>query len=292
MTADDYATLTKRNFSSLIKDIKSFGGQDALEPEFGVVFLSLLFNDSIENDTVSGDATKQETKDAIVDLLKDLSVASFDIKFIDPIKTFIETTTFFQFNPNLTSESENLLKQNIDNEISSYFSTKTGKFGQSFRRSNLLALIDEVSPAVLSSRMNLKVQQRFTPTLTAVENHSLKFPMDIATADDVNRIVTSSAFNFNNQSCSIRNRLGSTTLELFSNLTQEVIVDNVGSFSGDTVSITGLQVDSIVTGDTFVKVSVVPSNQSFVTPLRENVIEFDAIQSSVTAVEVDSSVIN
>ena len=140
--------------------------------------------------------------------------------------------------------------------------------------------------------MNLKVQQRFTPTLTAVENHSLKFPMDIATADDVNRIVTSSAFNFNNQSCSIRNRLGSTILELFSNLTQEVIVDNVGSFSGDTVSITGLQVDSIVTGDTFVKISVVPANQSFVTPLRENVIEFDAIQSSVTAVEVDSSVIN
>ena len=169
---------------------------------------------------------------------------------------------------------------------------QTGKFGQSFRRSNLLALVDEVSPAVLSSRLNLKVQQRFTPTLTAVENHSLKFPMDIAAADDVNRIVTSSAFNFNNQSCSIRNRLGSTILELFSNLTQEVIVDNVGSFSGDTVSITGLQVDSIVTGDTFVKVSVVPANQSFVTPLRENVIEFDAIQSSVTAVEVDSSVIN
>ena len=139
VTADDYATLTQRNFSSLIKDITSFGGQDALEPEFGVVFLSLLFNDAIENDTVSGDATKQETKDAIVDLLKDLSVASFDIKFIDPVKTFIETTTFFQFNPNLTSESEASIKANIDNEISSYFSTKTGKFGQSFRRSNLLS---------------------------------------------------------------------------------------------------------------------------------------------------------
>ena len=133
---------------------------------------------------------------------------------------------------------------------------------------------------------------RTTRKIGPVENHSLKFPMDIAAADDVNTIVTSSSFNFNNQSCSIRNRLGSTILELFSNLTQEVIVDNVGSFSGDTVSITGLQVDSIVTGDTFVKVSVVPANQSFVTPLRENVIEFDAIQSSVTAVEVDSSIIN
>ena len=43
-------------------------------PEFGVVFLSLLFNDSIENDTTTVSTTKQETKDSIVSLLKDLSV--------------------------------------------------------------------------------------------------------------------------------------------------------------------------------------------------------------------------
>ena len=54
MTAEDYATLTQRNFSSLLKDITSFGGEDALEPEFGVVFLSLLFTDAIENDTLTG----------------------------------------------------------------------------------------------------------------------------------------------------------------------------------------------------------------------------------------------
>ena len=53
VTAEDYATLTQRNFSSLLKDITSFGGEDALEPEFGVVFLSLLFTDAIENDTLT-----------------------------------------------------------------------------------------------------------------------------------------------------------------------------------------------------------------------------------------------
>ena len=140
--------------------------------------------------------------------------------------------------------------------------------------------------------MSVKVQQRFTPTLTAVENHSLKYPTTIATADDVNRIIESSAFTFNNNSCILRNRLGSTTIEVFSNTTQSVIVDNVGSFSGDTVTLTGLQVDSINSGDTFIKLSVVPANESFVTPLRETVVEFDSTRSTTQAVEVDTSVIN
>ena len=292
VTAEDYATLTQRNFGSLIKDIASFGGEDALEPEFGVVFLSLLFNDSIENDTTTGPATKQSTKDSIVSLLKDLSVASFDVKFSDPVKTFIETTTFFQFNPNLTSLSENAVKTDVTNVISTYFTNNTGKFKQSFRRSNLLTLIDTVSPSVLSSRMEVKMQQRFTPTLTAIQDHSLRFPVNIADADDVNRIVTSNAFTFNGNSCIIRNRLGSTTLELFSNTTGLVVQDNVGSFSGDTVSIVGLQVDAINSGDAFVKVSVVPANQSFVTPTRQDVIEFDVTNSIVNAVEVDTSIIN
>ena len=292
VTAEDYATLTQRNFGSLIKDIASFGGEDALVPEFGVVFLSLLFNDSIENDTTTGPATKQSTKDSIVSLLKDLSVASFDVKFSDPVKTFIETTTFFQFNPNLTSLSENAVKTDVTNVISTYFTNNTGKFKQSFRRSNLLTLIDTVSPSVLSSRMEVKMQQRFTPTLTAIQDHSLRFPVNIADADDVNRIVTSNAFTFNGNSCIIRNRLGSTTLELFSNTTGLVVQDNVGSFSGDTVSIVGLQVDSINSGDAFVKVSVVPANQSFVTPTRQDVIEFDVTNSIVNAVEVDTSIIN
>ena len=71
-----------------------------------------------------------------------------------------------------------------------------------------------------------------------------------------------------------------------------MIVDNVGSFSGDTVTLTGLQIDSINSGDTFIKLSVVPANESFVTPLRETVVEFDSTRSTTQAVEVDTSVIN
>ena len=292
VTAEDYATLTQRNFGSLLKDISSFGGEDALEPEFGVIFLSLLFSDAVENDTVSGEAIKQATKDSVVNLFKDLSVASFDIKFTDPIISFIETNVFFQFNPNLTTLTENTIKDNVQNTVAQYFTDNTGKFKQSFRRSNLLTLIDALSPAILSSRMEVKMQRRFTPTLTAIQNHTLRYPQNIADTDDVNFRVTSTPFTSGGKTCIVRNRLNSNVLEVFDTVNAEVIVDNVGSYATDTVSIVGLQVDAIPSGDTFIKVSVVPENQSFVTPLRQDVLNHDVSNSLVEVVEVDTNVLN
>ena len=292
VTAEDYATLVQRNFGSLLSDISSFGGEDALEPEFGVIFLSLLFSNAIENDTISGEAIKQATKDSIVSLFKDLSVASFDIKFTDPIISFIETNVFFQFNPNLTTLTENTIKDNVQNTVAQYFADNTGKFKQSFRRSNLLTLIDSVSPAILSSRMEVKMQRRFTPTLTAIQNHTLRYPQNIADTDDVNFRVTSTPFTFSGKTCIVRNRLNSNILEVFDTVNTEVIVDNVGSYTTDTVSIVGLQVDAIPSGDTFIKVSVVPENQSFVTPLRQDVLNHDVSNSLVEVVEVDVNVLN
>ena len=292
VTAEDYATLVQRNFGSLLSDISSFGGEDALEPEFGVIFLSLLFSNAIENDTISGETIKQATKDSIVSLFKDLSVASFDIKFTDPIISFIETNVFFQFNPNLTTLTENTIKDNVQNTVAQYFADNTGKFKQSFRRSNLLTLIDALSPAILSSRMEVKMQRRFTPTLTAIQNHTLRYPQNIADTDDVNFRVTSTPFTFGGKTCIVRNRLNSNILEVFDTVNTEVIVDNVGSYTTDTVSIVGLQVDAIPSGDTFIKVSVVPENQSFVTPLRQDVLNHDVSNSLVEVVEVDVNVLN
>ena len=76
-----------------------------LEPEFGVVFVSILFNDEVIE---SGQDTS--VKEDILDLAEQLSVASFDVKFEDPIKTFIEVTTFFQFNDNFTTLSRNTIE--------------------------------------------------------------------------------------------------------------------------------------------------------------------------------------
>jgi hypothetical protein len=286
VTAVDYSALVLKNFSTLIKDIKSFGGEDALEPEFGTIFISVLFNDDV------GVATETSTKQAIVDLSEQLSVASFNLKFSDPIKTFIETEVFFQFNQNLTTLSRNTVADNIKTVVRDYFSTSTGKFDQSFRRSNLLTLIDANSPSILSSRMSVKMQRRFTPTLTAVQAHTLRYAAALASPDDENHIIQSTGFKFRNKNCILRNRLGSNKLEVFNLDDTEIIIDNVGDYTGDTVRIVGLQVDEVSGSRLFIKLSAIPANQSVLTPFRQDIVEHDESRSFARIVDVEPGVTN
>ena len=286
VTAVDYSALVLKNFSTLIKDIKSFGGEDALEPEYGTIFMSVLFNDNI------GAATEASTKQAIIDLSEQLSVASFNLKFSDPIKTFIETEIFFQFNQNLTTLSRNTVTDNIQTVVRDYFTNNTGKFDQSFRRSNLLTLIDANSPSILSSRMNVKMQRRFTPTLTAVQAHTLRYVGGIASPDDENYIIQSTGFKFRNKNCILRNRLGSNKLEVINLDDTEVIIDNVGDYDGDVVRIVGLQVDEISGSVSFIKLNATPANQSVLTPFRQDIVEHDESRSFVRIVDVEPGVTN
>ena len=111
VTADDYSSLVLRNFSTLIKDIKSFGGEDALNPEFGAVFMSIVFEDDVPA------STQAVTKASIQDLVDQLSVVSFRLRFTDPETTFVETNTFFQFNSKLTTLSLNSIADSVNTVV-------------------------------------------------------------------------------------------------------------------------------------------------------------------------------
>ena len=162
VTAEDYTSLILRKFSTFIDDIVSFGGEDAADPEFGAVFTSIKFKDDVSNDT---QLTK---KREIIGLASQLAITSFNLRFIDPITTTIEADVFFQFNPKLTDTTENQIVSSVQSVISDYFSLNTGKFKQSFRRSNLLSLIDDIDPAILSSRADIRMQNKFTPTAPSI----------------------------------------------------------------------------------------------------------------------------
>lgn len=284
VTADDYSSLVLRNFSTLIKDIKSFGGEDALKPEFGAVYMSIVFEDDVPS------TTQTATKNSIQDLVDQLSVVSFRLRYLDPVTTFIETNTFFQFNPKLTTLSLNSITDSVNTVVRNYFTANTGKFGQAYRRSNILTIIDDVSPAVLSSRMEVKMQQRIVPRLDAQNDFTLRYPASIAPADDVNYIVDSTSFNIDGQAVKIRNKLSSTKLEIVTLDGLTVIVDNVGSFdpASGVLSLIGFKPNSIIGGVNYIKVSVTPANQSAISPQRQDILQFDEDPSFASAVIVTS----
>ncbi len=285
VTAVDYSTLVLSNFGTLIKDIQAFGGEDALKPEFGAVFLSIVFNADVTEDTVT------TTKNSIRDLAKQLAVVGFDIKFEDPVTTFVETEIFFQFNPKLGSLSLTTVQDNVQTEINRYFTNNIGKFNQSFRRSNLLNDVDEVDTAVLSSRANIKLQRRFTPTTNTLQDHTLRYPVGLSEPDDVNFVIKTTPFQFGEKTCIIKNKLSSNKLQVISSDDDSVVVDNIGSYNSATgvISIVGLNVAQVIGGDAFIKVSATPANQSAISPLRNDILEYDQGPSFATGVVVTTT---
>ena len=278
VTVSDYASTIIRNYPTIITDIRAFGGEEADKPKFGVVYLSVLFNDDLSDETITS------TKTSILDLVSRLAIASFGVEFIDPITTYIETQVYFQYNPALTNNSRNTMQNLVDTTVKTYFTNNTGKFDQSFRRSNVLTLVDESDLSILSSRMDVKMQRRIEPILTAANEFSLVYPQEIAPPDDANRIITSSPFRIGNQIVSIKNKLGSTKLQVYAG--NDVIVDNVGYYepATGTVVISGLIPSTIVGEISYIKISVVPANQSAIVPTINNILVYDEEASSATAV--------
>jgi len=344
VTAADYSSLILRNYSTLIKDIISWGGEDDLNPEFGAVFTSILFEDDVT------DLTKDSTKSAIIELAKQLSIVSFNLRFTDPVTTYVEMEVFYQFNPKLTDLTRNAINTQVRDQISSYFDINTGNFNQSFRRSNMLAEIDELNSAILSSRAVVKMQRRFTPSspnlikvindLSIVQltddqvNHivelvtsqkfdaaanymvnnsltdqnftatrtrlsetsvtnsqALRFPAAIAIPDDDTYTINSSQFTYDGKNCILRNKLSSNVIQIVTSAGDEVVLDNIGSYAASTgvVTINYFNPSSIAAGETQIKLSVLPANQSAITPTRNDLLVYDPDRTTVTAVTVSAT---
>ena len=294
VTPEDYTSIINRNFSTLINDIISWGGQDNPEPKFGTVFSAIDF----EADVTA--ATQAATKLSIEQLVKQLAVISFNVEFADPIETFIETALFYQINPNLTALSTNAITTSVKAKIAAYFTANTGKFEKSFRRSALLTIVDEVSSAVLSSRSIIRMQQRIVPIVNTFNAYTLTFPSLIAAAaakaspNDNDQIVRSTTFLVDGSPCRILNEqranVATNKLQVVESGTAVVIVDNIGSFDTTTgiLTITAFRPTGLLGGSSNIKISVLPANQSAIAPERNNIIKYDADISTITAVTTEA----
>lgn len=344
VTAADYTALIQKQYGNFIADIISWGGEDAINPEFGSVYSSIKFNPNLSAERID------DIKLSIVALAQQLAVSSFNLRFVDPIATYVEVDVFYQFNPRLTDRTINAISSSIREVEADYFANNSGKFGQSFRRSNLLTLVDDVDNAVLSSRANVRMQQRFVPTtpniisvisgvtlgtittaqlnkivdnivqknyggaaqyiidqglapdknftevrttLSEARNSSsqqLRFPVGIALPNDDTHTITSSQFVFRSDTCTIKNKLGSTVLQLVT-LAGDVKSDNIGEYNPGTgvVTLNYFRPSSIGSGVDYVKLSAVPENQSAITPTRNEVLIYDPNASAINVVTTSAT---
>lgn len=280
VTAEDYAALTLRNFSNVIDDIKAWGGEENLPPKYGSVYLSIVFNTT--NTTI-----QNATKNSIRNLAKDLSVASFNIEFADPIETYLELETVFQFNPNLTSSSQTAIESLVRSTMQNYFTANLSGFDQSFRRSNMLTLVDASDDSVLSSKADVKMQNRFVPT-SGVTAYTISYPAAISAPLDSQTIIRSGVFYYSGKVCYLQNKTNSTILEIIDSANGRVLLDNIGYYDATNGTITLSNFTGTIITGSYIKITAIPANQAVINPLRNNIILYDATASTARAVITDT----
>ena len=305
VTPLDYEALILRSYSNYIQDIVCWGGEDDYRRDYGTVYTSIVWQDNLSSITIG------EIREKIRDLSKNFSIVSFAIKFIAPSETYISTNLYYQYNPTLSGNSESTINSRVRSTVKDYFGSSVGKFQQVFRRSNLLTMVDDTDPSILSSRADVLMQKRFIPILTIKDSYELEYPVALKNPTDSEvPVIKTSPFNHNGKTVYIRNklndrvkvspegrvpivfdRLPSTKLEMV-DFDDNVIISNIGYYDPQAgrVYITGLSVQNTMNANNYIKVFGIPANQSAIESEFQNILNFDDAESNVRAIAIESKV--
>ena len=271
VTAEDYRSLILTNYGEYITDVATWGGHENIPPMYGKVFASLDFRDVPET-------VKTQVQQRIADeLTANLSIMSIDTVFISPKETNLELQVTFNFDPAQTGSTAESLESQVIAAVRAYASEELSTFNKVFRRSNVLAVIDDLSPAILNSRMVVKANQKFD------EDNATTFPFALAIPDAEEYTVLSSTFDYLGTQCRIRNELGTNRLQLI-DPQNNVRLNNIGSYEPATGVVRIVELDAVG-----VSVTVTPANQSTLRPLRNYIINVDRAKSFASA-SVDNQV--
>jgi len=277
VTAEDYKGQILANFNAFLDDVTSYGGADNVPAVYGRVYVGLKFKTGIT------DSTQQTVKNQIkTDLTDNMSVMSITTEFVDPVTSNLQLTTTFNLDPDLTSSTAQSVQNLVQARINTFFSTNLERFNKVFRRSNLLTIIDALDPAILNSKIDVKMVQTFVPTNNISLNYDIIFPVKLSVPAADLPVLTSSGFTFNSQQCFLQNKLNSTKIQIVS-VDGTIENDNVGTYNQETgtVSLVGFKPSAI--DGSFISLTVTPANQNTIRPLRNYVLGIDTSTSTSRA---------
>lgn len=191
VTASDYVALIREGFTN-VEDIKVWGGEEAVQKQYGVVFVCIKPH-------VGSYLTRKE-RDEITALLQSRSIMGMKVKFVDPEYTDIVIRSNVKYD--IDKRDSNIdLEGVIKDEILRYSDDSLESFGKAFRYSNLCAVIDQANPSIISNSTSVMLYKSQTPILGRETNYVLSFYNPLASG---NNTIQSSAFWTPDHSESVR----------------------------------------------------------------------------------------
>ena len=294
VTIEDYKSKVKQLYANT-QAVSAWGGEDAETPFYGRVYISIL--------PTSGSNLTESTKARIVTDLKKYSVASVTPVIVDPETTNVLLTSTVKFDEKVTTKTSDTLKSNIITTITNYNTNTLQSFDTIFRHSKLTGLIDDTDESILSNITTVRLRKSFIPTIGSSTKYTINFANTLYNphsghASVEGGILSSTGFKIDGDTTNIwfldddgqgnvrRYRMDGS-VRSYGNSTQGTI-----NYSTGVVEVNSLNVSNIenVRGaaSTVIEVTVKPNSNDLV-PIRNQILEIDVANSSVT-VEADTLV--
>lgn len=149
VTKDDYIAIILRDNAN-IKSLNVWGGETEEPPKYGRFFISMK--------TVDGSELSPTKKSEILTRLKKFNVLTIIPEIIDPSRILINitsTVTYKSVNTSLTSS--NIIAK-VNTSINELFNNKIYDFGDTFRYSELLSVIDDTDTSIVSNNTKITLK--------------------------------------------------------------------------------------------------------------------------------------
>lgn len=167
VTIEDYKTAVLENYPN-VKAINAWGGENAVPPEYGKVFVSVA--------PVYGDTVSPTTKRSIQeDLLNKFSVVGIIPEIVDPEYLQMTLNTKVVFNKDRTTTKASEIVTLVQTAIKKFFDEQVFDYDQSFKYSRFLAAADSAHPAIVSTLAKIEIGKSFTPVSNTVGTYVIKF---------------------------------------------------------------------------------------------------------------------
>ena len=287
VTINDYTTFINSE-ANFIETLNVWGGEENDPPNFGVVYICAKPTDG----EALSDAQKTQLLDVIV---KPKAIITVGHEIVDPKFEYLEIRMTVNYDKTATTLSETQLENQLKASILEYGDTNLAGFDSAFRKSRLLSFIDDSDAAVLTVSADVRLQRRLKPTLGVNARYDLNFTAPLASLGAADHIVTSDTFSYvqngTTYSCILRNKVGSTQLEIIrSTPGGEVIVQDDAGFidqSKNKIVLLPFRPTNYPDLERGITFTAIPLDENNVRPQRDLLIKIDPDKTSVTAIKED-----
>lgn len=272
VTASDYSTLLKANFSE-INDVLAYGGEEFDPPQFGRVIIAVDLKNTDELPPAF--IAKYE------EFVRPRTPLAISPVFVRPEYTYVSIETNVKYNINQTSLNIDDIRSLVLSEIQAFNSENLNGFDKTLRYSQLVSAIDNAQDAILSNDTTVKAT-KFISYDTTRQNYTLDFSMALVDnfgakptiySENYPSAVKSTSFEFQGVECFLEDDgIGNVNIVKYDETDytnrNHVYVATVGSvnYNNGVIILNDFAVSQIY--GAYLKISVVPKDKDIVAQKR------------------------